>query len=130
MTGSASLDVSELLDFGRKLASRADIVKAVKPVVSKGALNVKAGMRENMAASAHFGQVARSITYDTREGVDWAEAEVGPVTAGRVVGDLAHLAYFGGANNGGGAVRDPQAVLDEEAPRFFKALEDLAGEAP
>ena len=43
------------------------------------------------------------------------------------MGDLAHIAYFGGSPAGGGTVRDPQAVLDEEAPRLEKALIDLLG---
>ena len=120
------IDLSELTMFGRDLErSGVDIVKGVKPVVAKGALNVKNGMRTDMAGSGHFGQVASSITYETRDGVGWAEAEVGPVTAGRTVGDLAHIAYFGGSPAGGGTVRDPQVVLDEEAPRFEKAITDV-----
>lgn len=126
---AVEFDVSEILAFGREL-SRVDVVSKIRPVVAKGALQVKTGMRADMAASRHFGQVARSITYNTREGVGWAEAEVGPVTAGRTVGDLAHLAYFGGVNGGGGTVRDPQEVLDAEAPRFFKAIEDIVGSLP
>ena len=75
------IDLSELTMFGRDLErSGVDIVKGVKPVVAKGALNVKNGMRADMAGSGHFGQVASSITYETRDGVGWAEAEVGPVT--------------------------------------------------
>ena len=120
------IDLSELTMFGRDLErSGVDIVKGVKPVVAKGALNVKNGMRADMAGSGHFGQVASSITYETRDGVGWAEAEVGPVTAGRTGGRLAHRAYLGGAPGGGGTVRDPQVVLDEEAPRFEKAITDV-----
>lgn len=119
-------DVSELTALGRELAVAGDsIMGKVRPVVSKGALNVKNGMREDMSGSAYFARVASSITYETRDGVGWAEAEVGPVTAGRTVGDLAHIAYFGGFPAGGGTVRDPQAVLDEEAPRFEKAITDV-----
>lgn len=120
------LDMSELLAFGRDLSrSGTEVLGKVRPVIAKCALNVKNAMRADMQGSRHFGQVARSITYDTKSGAVMAEAEVGPVTEGRTVGDLAHLAYFGGVNSGGGTVRDPQGALDDEAPNFVKALEDV-----
>lgn len=124
------LDLSDLTDFGDHLvASVDDLLDAVKPVVAKGALNVKTSMREQMEQSEHFAQVAPSITYDTREGATWVEAEIGPKTAGQVVGDLAHLAYFGGAHGGGGTVRDPQVDLDEEEPKFAAGLSAALGKA-
>ena len=63
--------------------------------------------------------------------VQSSTAEIGPATGGRVVGDLAHLAYFGGANGGGGTVRDPEVHLEAEAPNLEeyagKVLDDLLG---
>ena len=95
------LDMSELLAFGRDLSrSGTEVLGKVRPVIAKGALNVKNAMCADMQGSRHFEQVARSITYDTKSGAVMAEAEVGPVTEGRTVGDLAHLAYFGGVNSG------------------------------
>ena len=45
------------------------------------------------------------------------------------VGDLAHIAYFGGRRGGGGSVRDPEYWLESEAPTLEKyigkILEDL-----
>jgi hypothetical protein len=128
---TVEFDLTALVAFGRDLSKAGDgLLGKVRPVVSKGALSVKNAMRDDMSKSAHFGQVARSITYDTRSGASWAEAEAGPVTEGRTVGDLAHLAYFGGAHGGGGTVRDPQDALDDEAPKFFKAIEDVIGGLP
>ena len=80
-------------------------------------------MNADLDKSPHFSQIRAS--YDSKEGRDFAEAEVGPKTSGQVVGDLYHIAVFGGSPSGGGSVRDPQEVLDEEAPRFEKALLDL-----
>jgi hypothetical protein len=123
------LDVSGLNQFADELGSAAGkLLEGVRPVVAKGALNVKTSMRADMAGSEHFKQVARSITYDTRQGVGWVEAEVGPVTEGATVGDLAHIAYFGGVRGGGGTVRDPQGNLDDEAANFEKALTDVVGD--
>lgn len=126
---SFEFDLGDLAKFGDDLVEAGDkLAEKVKPVVARGAFNVKRSMQEDMRASTHFGQVARTITYDTRTGNGWIEAEVGPVTSGQVVGDLAHLAYFGGANGGGGTVRDPQNNLDEEAPRYEKAISDVLGD--
>lgn len=106
-------------------AARADLAAELGPVVSKAAVNVKAGMQADMAASQHFHQVAPSITYDRTVRVGGVEAEVGPETGGRVVGDLAHLAYFVGVNGGGGTVRDPEVHLEQEGPRFESAAGDV-----
>ena len=114
--------VRDLAEAGDSLAAK------LRPVVVKGAVNVKAAMRADMAGSRHFGQVARSITFDSRYGASLAEAEVGPETRGQTVGDLAHFAYFGGAHGGGGTVRDPQAALDEESPRFAAAVGSILDE--
>lgn len=119
-----TFDASELKVLEADLRKAGDtMLQRVKPVVSKGGLNVKKGQQADIDESDYFDRIRTS--YDTREGRDWAEAEIGPKTSGEVVGDLYHLAVFGGANGGGGTVRDPQAVLDEEAPRFEKALSDL-----
>lgn len=119
-----SIDASGLTSWASELrAAGKTLPEAIRPVVSKGALNVKNGQNADLDESRSFRRI-RS-TYDTRFGRDFAEAEVGPKTSGEVVGDLYHIAVFGGVNNGGGTIRDPQAVLDEEAPRFEKALLDL-----
>lgn len=121
-----SFDASQITKLAADLTrSGQTLPQKVRPVVQKGAVNVKAAMREDFKGSTHFAQVARSITYDSREGATFAEAEIGPVTAGQTVGDLAHIAYFGGSPSGGGSVRDPQEALDDEAPKFEKALLDL-----
>lgn len=131
MSDGFSLDVGDLLRFGDDLVAAADeLLDKVKPVVARGALNIKMSMQDDMKQSEHFKQVARSITYDVSQGQGWVEAEIGPKTAGQVVGDLAHLAYFGGAHGGGGTVRDPQGALDDEADNFEQALDKIIGDIP
>ena len=106
-------------------AARDDVREKVRAVVVKGAVNVKAAMRADMRTSRHFRQVAPKITFDTTVRANSVTCDVGPITQGQVVGDLAHFAYFGGANGGGGTVRDPQAALEDEAPQFFAAISDV-----
>lgn len=119
-----SIDASEF----RRLASDlrregATLPQKVRSVVQKGALNVKNGQNADLDASGSFSQVRSS--FDTKFGRDFAEAEIGPKTSGQVVGDLYHIAVFGGSPAGGGSVRDPQEVLDEEGPRFENAMLEL-----
>lgn len=122
------IDTSELdrlaADLGRMPAK---VAKGIAPIVRKGAVNIKNQLNAEMDESAHFGQV--NITFETKAEGDGYVAEIGAVTQGKVVGDLAHFAYFGGANGGGGTVDDPEGALKAEAPRFVKALTDLIGDA-
>ena len=96
------------------------------PVLSKGALNIKNQMRESFEASgnAGFRFVGRTVSYDlTTEGTELS-AEIGPT---KPEGALANVAIFG-TPRGGGTVADPREALEAEAPRFEKALADLAEE--
>ena len=103
-----------------------DVTGRLRAVVEKGAHNIMTQHREEMGASRAFGQIARFITYDIREGVSGVEAEIGPVKGGW--GSLANIAYFG-TWKGGGGVKDPAGALEAEAPRFMAALEKAVTEA-
>lgn len=117
------IDTSALDDFARELDAKAIVLaEQVRPVVNKGALNVKNQMQADMRRSRHF-KAARWITYDIETGAEGITAEIGPVKAG--AGNLAHIAYFGGRNGGGGTVRDPEEAMKEEEPRFMSALDDI-----
>lgn len=119
-----TMDASQL----RTLA--ADLTKAGKvpqdklvPIMSKAALNIKKQLRTEMAASRHFSQITKFISYDLVDGGDTVEAEIGPEATG--AGYLENIAYFGTAR-GGGTVPDPQGALDKEAPNLEKYLLQLA----
>lgn len=94
----------------------ARLVAEVHGVVTKGAVNIKNSMRDDVESSRHFRRIAPTISFD-QVGLS---ATIGPEK--RRAGNLANIAYFGGARGGGGTVRDPQRAADEEAPRFEKAL--------
>lgn len=119
-------DASDFDALARDLdrAAATDLIGKIAPSVSKGALNVKNAMQGDMSKSRHFGQVASAISYDLDTFTNHLRAEIGPESAGRQVGDLAHFAYFGGANGGGGTVPDPEYLLEQEAP----ALEQFVGD--
>lgn len=118
---SVTLDMSQVralvADFK---AAPADIARKVPPVVKRGANNIKDQLREEMAGSEHFGQVAAFITYDEVDG--GFAAEIGPEARG--AGLLENIAYFG-TSRGGGTVPPPEGALQAEAPRFLAAMADL-----
>lgn len=127
MTG-ISFDVSEVrqlaVDFSRVGAI---VAQQARPVVSKGALNIKTAMQADMKGSEHFKGAAHTVSYDLLDG--GFTAEIGPSSEAGSPGNLANLAYFGGSNGGGGTVADPRTRLDEELPKFEKALLDIAAKA-
>ena len=113
----------------RELA--ADLNRGVDPakvrgVVRRAGVNIKAQLRAEAKASRHF-RIEQHIGFDERE--FWSGPGVDVGTARRGAGRLAGIAYFGGANGGGGTLPDPAGALEAETPRFIKALADLADEA-
>ena len=127
---SISIDMSEVRALAvdmQRVDSR--LICHVKPVVKKGAVNIKEQLAAEMGGSASFGHLARSITFDLVD--DGFGAEIGPAkTRGRKTNLRrgANIAYFGGARGGGGTVADPKGALDAETPALEKHLADLAAE--
>jgi len=126
-------DTSELRGLSRDLrAIPESLARHALPVVIKGAVNIKETMRADMAKSPHFKGAIPAIDFDIEQsssgGTGTYEAIIGPKVGAGESGGHAGIAYgvgvFGGAR-GGGSVRDPQAALDEERPKFEKALGDL-----
>lgn len=121
-------DVSELRAFAVELDQVPDsVVRKIRPVVSKGALNIRDQMRAEMSRSRSFRQIAPTINYDLNVQADGMEAEIGPDKRRRAA-RLANIAYFGGARGGGGTVPDPRGALEAEVPRFESALSKLLGD--
>lgn len=127
-----TVDSSDLDALARDLVKiPALMVPKLRGVVAKSALNTKNIMRKDARSSAHFKQIAPTISYDLKvhafggDGV--IEAEVGPSGGGAA--SLAGIAYFGTSKPGGGTVRNPEDAMLEEAPNFyeyaFKATEGL-----
>lgn len=117
-------------DARRLVAQLAELDKSmpreIRASTSKAALKVKTALRNDMAKSKYFHQVAGVISYDIAGNASYSEAQIGPVSGpGGVPGDLAGIAYFGGANGGGGNVPDPMIAAKAEAPHYEKALADI-----
>lgn len=108
-------------DLGR-IASSA--LPEVDKILKKGAQAVKDEMVQDAQGSRHFRSIARSISYDSAYRVGEAAYEVGPDRDRG--GQLANIAYFGGANGGGGTL-DIDAPLAHEEPRLMNALDDYLG---
>lgn len=123
-----SADASELHAFVAELGEVTPKVAAKVPgVVKRGANNIKQTMAADFSRSRSFGQIGPTVNYDVRMDSDGVEAEIGPDKRRRAA-RLANIAYFGGANGGGGTVRDPDHALEAESSRFMKALSDLLGD--
>lgn len=122
-----SSDASELRDFSVELGRVGPKVeRRVDAVLRRGALNVKNTMREDLAHSTHFGQVAKTITYDINKDSDGIEAEVGPNKQFRSA-RIANIAYFG-SSRGGGQTADVENGLRKEAPRLVEHLRRVMGD--
>lgn len=116
-----SIDTSELRTLAADLTQApAEVARKAPAVVRRGAVNIKNDLRDKMAQSTYF-QASQHITFDELDG--GMAAEIGPEKVG--AGNLAVIAYWGGANGGGGTVEDPQAAADREEPNFTRALGDL-----
>lgn len=117
-------DTSDLDKFAGDLGNAPIAVASdVRPVIQRGALNMKRQLVEEMSSSEHFKGVASSITYDTAVLSDGFEALIGP-DPGKGGGALENIAYFG-SSRGGGTVPDPKGALDAEVPNVEKYLGDL-----
>ena len=120
------VDTSELWAFATELSRVApEVARAVPAVVKKGANNVKSSMQADFRESRSFGHIARTVTYDTTVDATGVEAEIGPDKSRGGGASLAHIAYWGGANGGGGTVPDPLETLAVEVPQFEAALGKL-----
>lgn len=122
----AAIDDREIREFAADLRRAPQrVVDKVPGVIKKGMTKIKAQMVEEMGASFWFKGAKPAISFDILDG--GFTGECGPVSGpGGVRGDIASIAYFGGAQ-GGGTVPDPKGALDAEADRTEKALGDILG---
>lgn len=99
--------------------------KDVEGVMKRAGVEMAKKMREDFSGSRHFGHIARSVSFDHEP----RRVEVGPDRAKSSSAPLAGIAYFGGANGGGGTVTEPDYILEDEAETAAeyvgKAIEGL-----
>lgn len=122
MADGIDLDLSEVqrLAVGIGRASAA-AVKAVRPVVSKAALNVKNDARARVSSHPSWGQLAATLNYE-QVGLS---AEIGYDDVGQ--GNLAGIAEFGSARHAPHPALMP--AFKAEAPRFERYLAEAVAKA-
>lgn len=123
---SSNIDTSELQKLSASIASSSGRLPAeVRAAVAKGALNVKTDAREHISDSQTWKHLASTVNYDLAGNAFYSEATIGYDDAGQ--GELAGIYEFGSVK------RSPHPTLipafEREAPRFEKAMGDLAAKA-
>jgi hypothetical protein len=117
-----SIDTTELrtlaADF-RDSAAGGD--KRVTGIIREHAERVRDVMAQDAKASPSF-DYSDDMSFEMLSDF---EAEIGAEKGKGKRGSLAHLGVWGGANGGGGKIRDPQEALDEVAPDCESALADV-----
>lgn len=114
-------DVSDVYEFALGLdKSASDVFDTMRPVVQKGALNIKEDLQADASGHPHFPYLPAAISYDTTATKSEIHAEIGPDKDKRG-GAIANVVYFGTSKNT--AVLDINGPLDREEPRFIKAVE-------
>lgn len=98
--------------------------RGMTAIVTRGALNVKNGWRDNAIASSgrHARLYPYSISYDPLPFPGGAQAEIGP-DKGRPQGALGNLLEYGSSKNR--PHNDGGRALLTEAPRFAAQVEAL-----
>src|SRR5665647_189118 len=125
---SISVDTHEVRTLAAEVGKvAASALPEIGKIMKHGANNIKSEMVTDAQGSRWF-KFAKAISYDE---IGPLAYEIGPDRArGGKAGQAAHLAniaYFGGANGGGGTL-DLDAPLAHEEPRMMKALDTyLAG---
>lgn len=110
-------------------SSAAEAAEEMARVVTRGALQVKNGWRDNAVASSgrHAPHYPRAISYDVHPIPGGAHAEIGP-DKGRVQGALGNLLEFGSVHNP--PHNDGGRALAAEDPRFVAAVATLTLRMP
>lgn len=120
------LDTSEtqkLVDALDKFDS--DIRSKAEAVLVKGAVQIKKNLQDDARGSKYFKQFAKKISYETTRRKNTTEVEIGPKNdkvIGKGGGPGAAIAYFGGANGGGGTLD-----FDEPVEREFDTIDKYLG---
>ena len=116
------IDMSEVRELSASLGRASGaVVKGAVPVVFKGLMNIKTETRKRVSSDPTWKRLAASVNFD-QAGLS---GEVGYDDVGQ--GELAGIAEFGSARHAPHPALIPAAA--EEAPRFEKAMADLAVKA-
>lgn len=124
---SLKFDTSEVAELADIMVDVAGVPpKELRKVVARSALNIKTDARRRITGHPHAKAYPSSITYDSHETPNGGWAEIGPDKQRRQ-GALGNLLEYGSVNNPPLPHMLPAA--EAEAPKFRKAIEDLAVKA-
>lgn len=112
--------IGELLASLDRAQSRS--VPEVEKVVSKGSLNVKQDAARRASGLKHAPAYPAAIGYDLYHGLTTVRSKIGPDKQKRQ-GALGNILELGTVNNP--PIPHLGPALDEEAPRYERALGDL-----
>ncbi len=126
MANGVTIDASELQKLSASFATASGRLPAdARAVVSKGALNIKTDTREHISNDPYWKRLAQEVNYDMTGNAVQSVATIGYDDEDQ--GELAGIYEFGSVK------RAPHPTLipafEREAPRFEKAMGDLAGKA-
>lgn len=91
-------------------------------VTQRGAFNIKGRWRELWSGHQHIPALPQAVTYDTELRGLASMAEIG-VDKNRRQGPLGNIIAFGSPHSA--PIPGPLTALDEEAPRYEKAILDV-----
>ena len=122
----ASLDMSELHRLTKDLGhASGQALPVVGAVLKKAAQNIKEELATDAKESKWFRRLGKSISYDSAYRIGHVGYDIGPdYDRG---GELGAIAYFGGANGGGGTL-DIDGPVRHEEPRMMAALDKALGD--
>lgn len=127
MAGSLRFDTSEVEKLGHLLEQAPGAaVEDARKAVAKGLLNIKVDGKRRISGSKHFKRVAAAITYETHLTPAGAWGEVGP-DHDHPQGNLGWIPELGSLKTAPEPYMAPAGQA--EAPRFEKAMQDLAVKA-
>lgn len=98
----------------------------IRPVVAKGALNIKKGAQAKIGRGPYLPMYARSISYDTRFAGSSVTAEIGP-DKDKPQGPLGNLLEYGSGDTA--PIPHLGPALEAEEPHFLRYLEEAVAKA-
>jgi hypothetical protein len=129
------VDASDLSRLAAAIdESAATAQRDIRPVVQRGALNIKRGAQKRVAGIKSAPNYGRTITYDSHETPAGSWAEIGPETSKQVGGGVrrtpGNLGWlFEDGTPTSAPIPHMRPALEEEAPRFERALEAVVEKA-
>ncbi len=103
----------------------------VEKVASKGALNIKQDWAQRWSGHSSIRHLPRAVRYDIETKQHTVTATIGP-SLEKMQGPLGFIIEFGNTEYGSlrnAPIPGGQPALDEEEPKFVRALADLGEES-